>query len=398
MKRILLILAAMVPLAAYGYGDHRGRNLDSLERVLARYTPDRLAVATQEEKADYVQTCRQLAWGYLQLDGPRCVYYARQAIGVGRELDSQESIFDMSILIGQCFWARDQFDSARVYYNQASDALARIEARWSDPDRHDLEADQARLWGTLGNFYAMQDSLELFAHYYRKAGEIFERRGWWEDASTLHRNIGEVYLDEGDLKASKPEYERALELARQSRDSLIIAGAMYGMGRWYKESGRTARALKYLAQADEYYGNHRMEESVGRADTLAVMNDAHRLLYRNARLLALGALLLVAALAAAAVAGRRLRRTRQELTETAAVLDETIGELRPASAEEELVLTEQEMTIARLLAEGLSTKEIADRVCLGVNTVLWYRKRLYAKLDVHSVAAFATEMHRRGLL
>ncbi len=94
---------------------------------------------------------------------------------------------------------------------------------------------------------------------------------------------------------------------------------------------------------------------------------------------------------------RRLRLTKEELTETAAVLDETIEELRPAAGEE-IALTEQEKAIAKLLAEGLSTKEIADRVCLGVNTVLWYRKRLYAKLDVHSVAAFTTELHRRGLV
>jgi len=45
-------------------------------------------------------------------------------------------------------------------------------------------------------------------------------------------------------------------------------------------------------------------------DTLAVMNDAHRQLYRNARLLAVGAVLLLLLSVAASVALRRLRRTR----------------------------------------------------------------------------------------
>ncbi len=397
MKRILLILAAMVPIAAFGYEDHRGRNLDSLERVLARYTPDRLAVATAEERVDYVRACRQMAWGYLQLDGPKSVYYARQAIGFGRELDNQNAIFDMSILIGQVFWAKEQYDSARVYYTQAADALALIEARWDKADRHDLEADQSRLWGTLGNFYAMQDSLEQFAYYYDKAGAIFEKWGWWEDASTLHYNIGEVYLDEGDLKTAKPAYGRALELARRSGDSLIIARSMYGLGHWYKESGRTAKALKYLAQADEYFGNHPREEVVGWADTLDVMNAAHEQLYRNARLIAVGAVLLLVLAIAAYVVSRRLRRTRQELSETSAVLDETIEELRQAPAEAEL-LTEQEMKILRLLAQGRTSQQIADELCLGYNTVLWYRKRLHAKLDVHTTGALVAEAQRRGLL
>ena len=48
--------------------------------------------------------------------------------------------------------------------------------------------------------------------------------------------------------------------------------------------------------------------------------------------------------------------------------------------------------------EGKSTKEIAEAVHLGVNTVLWYRKRLYAKFDVHNAAAFSTEINRRGIL
>ena len=105
-------------------------------------------------------------------------------------------------------------------------------------------------------------------------------------------------------------------------------------------------------------------------------------------LLSLGGTLLV----------RRLRLTRQELTETTAVLDETIEELRPAAAEEQVDLNDREKAIARLLVEGKSTKEIAEAVHLGVNTVLWYRKRLYAKFDVHNAAAFSTEINRRGIL
>ncbi len=400
MKRILLILAVLAPLATYGYGDHRGRNLDSLEQVTSRYTPDRLREATVEEKTEYAQACRNLAWGYLQLDGAKCVYYARQAMALAEELGGRNTVFDMSILIGQCFWAKERYDSARVHYRRAERVLKEMEAAWSDPDRHDLEADQARLWGTLGNFYAMQDSLERFTYYYGKAGELFEKWGWWEDCSTLHRNIGEIYLDDGDLKRARPEYGKALAFAQQSGDSLIIAGAMYGMGRWYQKSGRTAKALKFLARADEYYGNHPREEAVGRADTLAVMNDAHRQLYRNARMLAIGAILLLALVVAAIVAAFRLRETRQELTETSAVLDETIEELRPAEGAPAgtIHLTKREKDVARLLMAGQPSKQIAQSLGIGDETVLWYRKRLFAKLNVHSAAAFATEVMKRRLL
>ena len=398
MKKILLLITWLFPLVAYGYVDYRGHNLDSLEREAARFTPDRLAKASDEERKAYSILCRDLAWGYLQLDCVKTRYYAREAIKIARELKGGNTIFDMDILIGQCFWFEERYDSARVYYSDAGRVLQSLEEGWTNPDTHDLEAMQSRLWGTLGNFFAAQDSLEQFAYYYGKAGEIFEKWGWWEDCSTLHLNIGEVFTEYGDYKPARPEYELALKYARQSSDSLIIAKALYGMGRWYQEDGKTAKALDYLTQADEYFGNHAREEAYSRANTLAVMNDAQKKMVRNSRLLAFGAVALLLLAGGVFFVSRRLKRTKQELTETAAVLDETIEELRPVAADAEISLTDQEKVIARLMAEGLSTKEIADKVCLGVNTILWYRKRLYAKLDVHSVAAFATEAHRRGLV
>jgi len=397
MRRFLVILCLLVPVVAFGYTDHRGHNLDSLERVVAQWTPDKLARATPEQRHDYRRACYRAALGYLQLEPLRSMHYASLAMENAQQDTDHLTVFDASIIIGQHYWAREKLDSARIYYNKASDALADMEASWDNPDPHDLEAMQSRLWGTLGNFYAVQDSLDLFAYYYAKAGEVFEKWEWWEDCSTLHRNIGEVYTDNGDLKKARPEYELGLQFARQSGDSLIIAHALYGLGRWYQESGKTARALAYLTQSEEYFGNHPREEAESRANTLAVMNAAREDLYRNARMLAVASFLVLLLSIGGTLLVRRLRLTKEELTETAAVLDETIEELRPASGEE-IALTEQEKAIAKLLAEGLSTKEIADRVCLGVNTVLWYRKRLYAKLDVHSVAAFTTELHRRGLV
>ena len=398
MKRFLLALL-LIPVAAWGYRDHRGRDLDSLERSISHWTPVALAAAPREQQDAYCQTCYDIAYGYLQVDSPRTIYYAQRAIQTAEVSGDNKSIYRNSILIGQVYWAKEELDSARFYYTLASDALSALEANWDNPDPHDLEAMQSRLWGTLGNFYAVHDSLELFAHYYAKAGDVFEKWGWWEDCSTLHRNIGEVYADAGNLKRAKPEYELGLKYAKQSEDSLIIAHALYGLGRWYQESGKTAKALEYLTQANEYFGNHPREEAFSRANTLAVMNAAREDLYRNARMLAIGAFLVLLLSIGGTLLIRRLRLTKQELAETSAVLDETIEEMRPgpASAEGPVQLTDQEKAVARLLVEGKSTKEIADEVHLGVNTVLWYRKRLYAKFDVHSAAAFATKLSKMDL-
>ena len=396
MRRALFFITLLIPTLAWGYKDYRGRNLDSLEQVAARFTPDRLAAAAPEEKEAYVRICRDLAWALLNLDGAKTTYYARQAIQAARQ-DDFDTVYDMSILIGQCYWGQERYDSARVHYMRAQDSMMAIEALG---DTLDQNSRKARLWGTLGNFYAMQDSLDQCMYYYGKAGEIFERQGWLEDCSILYRNMGEIYLDGGEMRKSRQAYDKSLDLAQRSGDSLMIAGTLSGLGRWYHENGNTRKALKYLTEADIYYSDHAREEALGRNDTLALMSDSYRLMSRNSRLLAIGLAAILLLGVGALLVYQRLRKARQELTETAAVLDETIEEMRPAPdrKEEEIQLTQREKDIVRLLMGGKSTKQIADELCLGYETVLWYRKRLHAKLDVHSAPELVAEVVKRNLL
>jgi ATP/maltotriose-dependent transcriptional regulator MalT len=45
-------------------------------------------------------------------------------------------------------------------------------------------------------------------------------------------------------------------------------------------------------------------------------------------------------------------------------------------------LTQREAEILGMIAEGLSTKEIASRICVSTSTVKTHRKNLFAKLGV----------------
>ena len=63
-----------------------------------------------------------------------------------------------------------------------------------------------------------------------------------------------------------------------------------------------------------------------------------------------------------------------------------------------LALTERETTVARLISEGLTNKEIADRMDIQPSTVHSYTKSIFAKLHVRSrteVAVRYVEMARR---
>jgi DNA-binding NarL/FixJ family response regulator len=60
----------------------------------------------------------------------------------------------------------------------------------------------------------------------------------------------------------------------------------------------------------------------------------------------------------------------------------------------EQVLTDRELEVFRLIGLGLSTREIADRMNLGIKTIGTYRDRIKQKLCIKSAA----ELTRRAVL
>ncbi len=60
------------------------------------------------------------------------------------------------------------------------------------------------------------------------------------------------------------------------------------------------------------------------------------------------------------------------------------GASSPATASCPETLSERESEVLRLIAEGCSNREIADRLVIAVSTVKWYVNNIYAKLGVDS--------------
>lgn len=61
------------------------------------------------------------------------------------------------------------------------------------------------------------------------------------------------------------------------------------------------------------------------------------------------------------------------------------------------VLTEREREVVRLVAEGRTTKEIADVPGVSAKTVDTHRQHIMDKLDLHSVAELTKSAVREGL-
>ena len=398
-----LALTVSIP-SAWAYVDHRGHNVDSLERVVAPWTPDAIDKATEEELIDLNRAYRDLMLGYEVINGEKAVFYARKAIAISRRKGWTEATGDAARHIGQYFYAREQFDSAMVWFQESLACVERMAAGATSPTHPegyaeiDIDDSRSSLYGAIGNLYNVMGDIPTAMDYYGKAGEIFDKYGWNESNSVLYYNIGETWVDEKDYKQALPAYEKSLAYARTAGDSLLVANALKGLGGLYMDTGKTWKALRCLQEADKYYSLHDDQEFRFRMENLDFMS---KVLQAQKKALA-GWLIVLAALVVLLVGLtlvlRRLRRLRQEQAEAAEVMDEALEELRSAPAGEAPSLTDRERQVLALIAEGKTNPQIAEALFLSPETIKWYRKKLLVKFDVSTSAALTAKANDLGLL
>ena len=74
---------------------------------------------------------------------------------------------------------------------------------------------------------------------------------------------------------------------------------------------------------------------------------------------------------------------------------------RPGAAGDETLydrLSAREKTVFRLIAEGYTTRQIADTLCLSIKTVMTHRANIMEKLDFHNRTELIKYAIRQGLI
>ena len=84
-------------------------------------------------------------------------------------------------------------------------------------------------------------------------------------------------------------------------------------------------------------------------------------------------------------------------TVASAVLDTFVGGPKAAQREPRSELSPREREVLQLLAEGMTSKEIAGKLDLAVSTIETHRKQIMAKLDLRSVAELTKFAIRTGI-
>ena len=99
----------------------------------------------------------------------------------------------------------------------------------------------------------------------------------------------------------------------------------------------------------------------------------------------------------------RIRHLRKEKEEADRVIEEAISALGSDAGQNgedsgDPVLTERELEILPLIAAGLTSQQIADRLCLSLPTIKWYRKRMLLKFEATNAADMVARAKEKGLI
>ena len=413
MKRLFIILSLLAlcgGISSAQYNDHRDRKLDSLENVVAGWTPERVSVAPVETKAGVCLAFSQLMYGYERINPNRALYAAKRAYELGNELGSLYQPYLASKFIGQLYYDKEQYDSTLCYYRLALGYLERMAAGEAGPDtpegypQEKIDDAASSLYGNIGNLYYEIDSLPQAMAYYAKAGALFGKHNWTVSSAILEHNLGDIWAGEGDDAKAIESYNNAIQFAREAGDSLWVASPKLGLGALYLRQGKVTKALQYLQEADEYYSKHQDQEYYDRIATLDIMSQAYQTQKRQRTMLALAfAIMTFVSLSLLIIARRTLRLKKEN-----AAADEAIGEamneldMRDAppvrKEEDRVVLSRGEAEILPMLAEGLTSKDIARRLFLTEQTIKWRRQRLIAKFDAKNTAEMLTKARERKFL
>lgn len=413
MKRlfsILFLISFCACLASAQYNDHRDRKLDSLENVVAGWTPERLADAPFETRAEVCLAFSQLMYGYERINPDRSMYAARRTYALGNELKSLYQPYLASKFIGQLFYNKEQYDSTIFYYRVALGYLDRMAAGEAGPDtpegypQEKIDDAASSLYGNIGNLYYEIDSLPQAMTYYAKAGEIFKKYDWKISSSILEHNMGDIWADEGNDAKAIECYDTAIRYAQEAGDSLWVASPKLGLGALFMRQGRVTKALRYLQQADEYYSRHQDQEYYDRIATLDIMGQAYRTQKRQRSMLATAFAVLTIVLLFLLMISRRALRLKKENVAADEAIGEALTELEMTDSlsrlktDQKVVLSRGEREILPMIAEGLTSKDIARRLFLTEQTIKWRRQRLLAKFDAKNTAEMLSKARGQGLL
>jgi predicted ATPase/DNA-binding CsgD family transcriptional regulator len=278
----------------------------------------------------------------------------------------------------------------------------------------------------FGLVATQRGDFEAARKYLEKSPSLFRRAGEDGQAAQMHTLIGAVLLREGDHEGALRGFEEGLALARSTGDRMSICIALFSLAQLALAGGDYDEASRRFAEGIAPSREIRDRGNVAHIlEGLGIVAGARGEAMRATRLLGASEALISTIGLRGHTYYQMFDRSLYELVrdEVRAELGETAFEtaldegraMSPEQAVEYALedpttphgdadptaqagLTRREVEVLRLVAKGLSNREIAADLVLSEHTVHRHVANVLAKLGASSRAAAVAEASSHGLL
>ena len=413
-------LLASFPADKYPHSYARGLNLAGwlaylLEDLAAsrQYTAQALQIGLrlndQRLVADtyYVQSLEAV----YRMDPKAGQAYARQALAAYREINYEPRIAQALYSLGRCETYSGDSSEAMEHISAAMDLAKKLgDVRTQYSTLHALgdlttnnsqQLPQARVYLQAALGYARQfnDKFSV-AHILNIIGEIEREEGhlelaipYYEEAIAIEKELGRpaermiaeanlafIYCHLGRYDQARTIFLETLEFVLQSdHRKVLIPTCLVGLATIAIADGEVALAAKVLGAIEDtkepllFWATDRSEYERTTASTKALLGDQQfGKLFREGKVLG-----------ERQVAQQFLKPQTKESTAKAALVNN---------------LTKREIEILRLVAQGLSDAQVAERLVLSPRTVNAHLTSIYNKLGVNSRVAATRLALEKGLV
>jgi predicted ATPase/DNA-binding CsgD family transcriptional regulator len=341
--------------------------------------------------------------------------YYQEALAIARDAGDEYLIADLLYEQAWLLLRQGQSRAARPLIESGLDLAGRL----PEPDL------TARLLSARGHAAHTDGDEAAATRDVAEALRLFRQAGDRQQVGTMLVNLSDYELSAGDVDAARRHLAESLDIARELK---VRYGALYGTfnlglaeylggslgaaGALFAESLDLARrmgnkvlmayALIGLALAGHGGGDPGWSARLHGAGEQALADLGHTLEPLEYRLAGLDRERLRAAMGADAFEAEYAAGRALDLAEVLAALgreDAAAGRARvPGSAEAVTALTPRELDVLKLVAQGLSNADIAQRLVLSEHTVHRHLANILGKLGLSSRAAAAAWGVRTGLV
>ena len=373
---------------------------------------DLLHEGTQELESSLKLGDHPLAWQYFgtllrhQSDYPRALEAYQRSLELYRAEQSWSGCGEVLAGLGEVAFRQGSYDEARNAFQQALELAQRsgqdrllIDA-WNDLGRvawgegHSDEARKHHLnslrssesvqyrhgmaWShnALGEIDRAEKRHEQAAEHFSASARLFEQLHEQGPRALALQNLAFVRLAEGQVREAGQRFLASMQLWQKAGARHGLALSLVGMAGVALATGSTLseRAAGLLGLAD------RLLEAIGARLESTDRNDYERI-----------ASLTRSRLASEDFAREYQRGRERSPEELMADWPEQRAPSNPAG------LTNRELEVLRLLAEGLSNAHISEQLIMSPHTVTVHLKTIYRKLEVHNRTAASRWARQHGL-